>query len=421
MTTAEPWSTWLLDPGGRPECRCDLRPSAALLGKCATSRDALKSADQFLQSRAGRTFPTSRSSSAKRAGRRKGARAAQPRRRSPTRPISSAPSCSSPMEKGYDYYLLEAYRPALEGRRQRRRGRRLLGPVRRQRPSQIRLHRPAAHVSPNGAAMRCWRAVLSLSLGLLILGRMPRVRQTGYLVMGGMIALVSTGLLALIDATALEYIDPTDIMAMIAMSPLVLLACAIILTEGIEMAASLWRVDRRAVRAAIPQTSAARLDPCADLQRAAADGDRDARMRWRGSTTTITKSSSWTTTRPIPRCGGRWRRIARRWARASAFSISTMCKGFKAGALNRALALTDPEATYIAVIDSDYQVEPFWLRRAMPLFRVARHRAGAGAAGLSRRRTRISSRPWPMRNIAASSISAWWSATNTTPSSSTAP
>ena len=50
-------------------------------------------------------------------------------------------------------------------------------------------------------------AVLSLLLGMLVLGRMPRVRQTGYLVMGGMIVLVSTGLLALIDATALEYVD----------------------------------------------------------------------------------------------------------------------------------------------------------------------------------------------------------------------
>ena len=57
-------------------------------------------------------------------------------------------------------------------------------------------------------------------------------------------------MLALIDATALEYVDPTDIVAMIAMSPLVLLACAIIFTEGIEMAASLWRVERRVVRAA---------------------------------------------------------------------------------------------------------------------------------------------------------------------------
>ena len=73
--------------------------------------------------------------------------------------------------------------------------------------------------------------------------------------MGGLIALVSTGLLALIDATALEYIDPTDIVAMIAMSPLVLLACAIILTEGIELAASLWRVERRVVPAAIPEKS----------------------------------------------------------------------------------------------------------------------------------------------------------------------
>ena len=66
--------------------------------------------------------------------------------------------------------------------------------------------------------------------------------------MGGMIVLVSTGLLALIDATALEYIDPTDIVAMIAMSPLVVLACAVILTEGIEMAASLWRVERRVLQ-----------------------------------------------------------------------------------------------------------------------------------------------------------------------------
>src|SRR6185312_10412680 len=98
-------------------------------------------------------------------------------------------------------------------------------------------------------------AVLTLSLGLLVLGRMPKVRQTGYLVMGGLIALVSTGLLVLIDATAFEYIDPTNIIAIIAMSPLVLLACAIILTEGVELAASLWREDRRYVAAAIPEVT----------------------------------------------------------------------------------------------------------------------------------------------------------------------
>ena len=47
-------------------------------------------------------------------------------------------------------------------------------------------------------------ALLTLTLGLLILGRMPRVRQPGYLVMGGLVALVTTGVLVLIDAFSIE-------------------------------------------------------------------------------------------------------------------------------------------------------------------------------------------------------------------------
>jgi exo-beta-1,3-glucanase (GH17 family)/cellulose synthase/poly-beta-1,6-N-acetylglucosamine synthase-like glycosyltransferase len=42
--------------------------------------------------------------------------------------------------------------------------------------------------------------------------------------------------------------------------------------------------------------------------------------------------------------------------------------GFKAGALNFALKNTDPQATVVAVIDSDYQVEPNWLRDLVPQF-----------------------------------------------------
>jgi exo-beta-1,3-glucanase (GH17 family)/cellulose synthase/poly-beta-1,6-N-acetylglucosamine synthase-like glycosyltransferase len=42
--------------------------------------------------------------------------------------------------------------------------------------------------------------------------------------------------------------------------------------------------------------------------------------------------------------------------------------GFKAGALNFALAHTHPAAEVIGVIDSDYQVEPSWLRELTPLF-----------------------------------------------------
>jgi exo-beta-1,3-glucanase (GH17 family)/cellulose synthase/poly-beta-1,6-N-acetylglucosamine synthase-like glycosyltransferase len=42
--------------------------------------------------------------------------------------------------------------------------------------------------------------------------------------------------------------------------------------------------------------------------------------------------------------------------------------GFKAGALNFALAQTAPDAAIVGVIDSDYIVEPQWLRATMPYF-----------------------------------------------------
>jgi cellulose synthase/poly-beta-1,6-N-acetylglucosamine synthase-like glycosyltransferase/exo-beta-1,3-glucanase (GH17 family) len=206
-----------------------------------------------------------------------------------------------------------------------------------------------------------------LILGLLILGRMPRVRQTGYLVMGGLIALVSTGLLTLIDATALDYVDPTDIAAIIAMSPLVLLACAVILTEGIELAASLWRVDRRVVPVAIPM-NAPRVSihvPTYNEPPQMVMGTLDAltRLDYEDFEVIVLDNNTadpqvW---RPVEdyckALGPRFR-----------FVHVENLKGFKAGALNRALAITDPAAKYIAVIDSDYQVEPFWLRRAIPHF-----------------------------------------------------
>ncbi len=45
--------------------------------------------------------------------------------------------------------------------------------------------------------------------------------------------------------------------------------------------------------------------------------------------------------------------------------------GYKAGALNFALRMTDPEAAIIGVVDADYEVEPNWLRAAIPYFENA--------------------------------------------------
>jgi len=210
-------------------------------------------------------------------------------------------------------------------------------------------------------------AFLSLALGLVILGQMPRVRQPGYLVMGGLVALVTTGILFLIDATTLNYVDPADIVMILAMSPLVFLASTVILTEGIELASSLWRVGRRAVRAEIPQNPplVSVHVPCYNEPPAMVMATLDALARLDYENFEVIVLDNNTpdaeTWKPLEvHC-------AALGPRFRFFHIDHV-KGFKAGALNIALDVTHPDAKYIAVIDSDYKVDPNWIRLALPFF-----------------------------------------------------
>jgi exo-beta-1,3-glucanase (GH17 family)/cellulose synthase/poly-beta-1,6-N-acetylglucosamine synthase-like glycosyltransferase len=269
------------------------------------------------------------------------------------------------MEKGYDYYLVEGY----------------------DQPWKVGLEGSVgaywglfdAHGDPkfpfNGLfrSFPEWRtyaalaAIITLLLGLLILNRMPRVHQVGYLVMGGLVALVATGLLSLLDAVTLQYINLLDLIVLAAMVPLVLLAATIVITEGIEMAASLWRVERRAVRAEIPAASprVCIQVPCYNEPPAMVIGTLDAlaKLDYENFDVIVLDNNTpdEATWRPVEaHCatlGSRFR-----------FYHMDNVKGFKAGALNEAIKLTDPKTEHIAVIDSDYQVEPFWLRRALPFF-----------------------------------------------------
>jgi cellulose synthase/poly-beta-1,6-N-acetylglucosamine synthase-like glycosyltransferase/exo-beta-1,3-glucanase (GH17 family) len=274
------------------------------------------------------------------------------------------------MERGWDYYLFEAYdqpwKDVGEGVAGRYWG------MFDARGNPKFAFTGLLRTFPEWRSYALMASGLSLLLGLLVLGRMPRVRQTGYLVMGGMIVLVSTGLLAVIDATALEYVESTDIIALVAMSPLVVLACAVILTEGIELAASLWRVDRRVVKAAIPAVS-----PRVSIhvptyneppQMVIETLDALARLDYDNYEVIILDNNT-----PDPET---WRPVEAHCRALNAgmtaprfrFFHFDAIRGFKGGALNRALALTDPAAKYVAVIDSDYQVRPFWLRRVIPYF-----------------------------------------------------
>jgi len=268
-------------------------------------------------------------------------------------------------QKGYDYYLLEGYDQPWKGGSE--------GSVGASWGLYDALGTPKFSFSgllrtfPEWRTYALFASVLTLVLGLMILGWMPRMRQQGYLVMGGLVAVVTTGLLVLIDASSLEYVDPTDLAMIIAMVPLVLLASTVILTEGIELASSLWRVERRALRTAIPEKSR-RVSihvPCFDEPPAMVIETLDALSRLDYDNFEVILLDNNT---PDPAV---WKPVEAHCAalgeRFRFFHYDEM-SGFKAGALNQALALTDPAAEFVAVIDSDYQVEPFWLRRALPYF-----------------------------------------------------
>ncbi|HEX3674011.1 MAG TPA: glycosyltransferase family 2 protein [Rhizomicrobium sp.] len=269
------------------------------------------------------------------------------------------------LDKGYDYYIFEAYDQPWKGGNEGAVGA-YWGLYDADGVAKFRLT-GALRSFPEWFTYAVLGAIISFLLGLLILGRMPRVHAPGYLVMGGLVGLVATGLLMLLDTTTLEYIQPSDLALTLAMIPLVFLATIIILTEGIELASSLWRFERRSVAASIPETSPrvcihvpcyneppemviATLDALARLDYDAFDvllldnntPDRETWLPVQAHCQTL---------------GPRFR-----------FVHMDNVKGFKAGALNEALKLTGPDVRYIAVIDSDYQVEPCWLRRALPLF-----------------------------------------------------
>src|SRR4051812_265051 len=363
VTTAEPWSTWMMTP--------EIAQNVDLIfvhllpyWENVDIRGSLKSIEGFYN-HVQAEFPDKQIVVGEAAWPSEG----RTRGRAEASPSNEAwfirAFVEFAMEKGWDYYLMEAYdqpwKDANEGVAGRYWG----------------LFDATGHPKfPFTGLIRAfpeWRgyalmaAVLSLLLGLLVLGRMPRVRQSGYLMMGGMIVLVSTGLLALIDATALEYVDPTDVAAMIAMSPLVLLACAVILTEGIEMAASLWRVERRVIRVGIPEKPP-RVSIHVPIyneppQMVIETLNGLARLDYENFEVIVLDNNT-----PDPEVWEPVQAHCRKLGPDFRFFHFDNVKGFKGGALNKALALTDPTATYVAVIDSDYQVQPFWLRRVIPYF-----------------------------------------------------
>lgn len=269
------------------------------------------------------------------------------------------------LDKGYDYYLIEAYdQPWKSG---------VEGAVGAYWGLYSADGTPKFPFSGMLRSFPEWRsymvmaAIFTLAFGLLILGRMPKVRQRGYVVMGLLVAAVISGILMVIDVVMLSYVDLLDMLMMVAMTPLMILAAVVILTEGVELSSSLWRVEARKVPAAIPEKSA-RVSihvPCYNEPPDMMIETLNALSRLDYDDYEVIVLDNNTPSDET------WKPVAAHCEKLGPhfrFYHYAPVAGFKAGALNIALALTDPETKYVAVIDSDYIVEPNWLRLTIPLF-----------------------------------------------------
>jgi exo-beta-1,3-glucanase (GH17 family)/cellulose synthase/poly-beta-1,6-N-acetylglucosamine synthase-like glycosyltransferase len=207
----------------------------------------------------------------------------------------------------------------------------------------------------------------SLIIGMVVMLILPAVGIWGYMLMSGIIGLVVSGALLIVEASSLRYVDWGTLGGAAFIVPAGLFTALLLLTETSEWALSLWRKKRKPMPtgplAHYPKVSIhvpthneppemvkqtlsalARLD-YPDYEVIVLDNNTKDPADWK----------------PVEAfcatLGDKFR----------FFHFDNM-KGFKAGALNKALELTHPEAKFIGVIDSDYQVMPHWLKVAMPAF-----------------------------------------------------
>jgi exo-beta-1,3-glucanase (GH17 family)/cellulose synthase/poly-beta-1,6-N-acetylglucosamine synthase-like glycosyltransferase len=204
-------------------------------------------------------------------------------------------------------------------------------------------------------------------LGLLILAAIPKVSVRGHLLLAGVMGVVVSGALFIFDASSLRYISIGTIIGMVLVVPAALFTATLLMTETAEWALSLWRKNRRPnidgklgyfprVSIHVPTHNEPPLMVMQTLNSL-------AKLDYPNFEVIVLDNN--TSNESL------WRPVASHCETLGAkfrFYHFENMKGFKAGALNKALELTDPAAAFIGVIDSDYQVNPDWLRAVLPGF-----------------------------------------------------
>jgi exo-beta-1,3-glucanase (GH17 family)/cellulose synthase/poly-beta-1,6-N-acetylglucosamine synthase-like glycosyltransferase len=207
---------------------------------------------------------------------------------------------------------------------------------------------------------------LVITLCLLVMRRLPRMLIPGYLAVGVAIGVVASQSLVIFDTWTLQYFGWSTLISAVLIVPVLLCAATLLLTETIEFALSLWRV-RQVPDSSEPDGTCPFVSihlpthnepPLMVMQTLNALSRLDyPNFEVIVLDNNTRDDSLWCPVQSHCRVLGPQFRF---------LHVDDMA-GFKAGALNLALELTSASAKFIAVIDSDYQVDADWLRKAIPL------------------------------------------------------
>ncbi|TAL03842.1 MAG: glycosyltransferase [Rhodospirillaceae bacterium] len=204
-------------------------------------------------------------------------------------------------------------------------------------------------------------------LGAVVLAVLPALALEGYFLVAGMVALVVSGALFIADASSLRYVDRTAIGGALLIVPAGLFTALLLITETSEWALSLWR--RR--RTTLPASDLA-VQPRVSIHVPTHNEPPLMVIQTLNALSRLDYENYEVIVLDNNTADDRdWKPVEAHCAtlgpRFRFYHFDNM-KGFKAGALNKALELTDPTAEHIAVIDSDYQVFPHWLKTVIPAF-----------------------------------------------------
>jgi len=221
-----------------------------------------------------------------------------------------------------------------------------------------------------------WFGLAAISVGLSVLILALLFRDSAGLSSGGrgFLAIVAytiaTFVVWLLYDFTLEYLTPTMLVVGVALCIAALGVILVLLAEAHEWAEAIWIKKSR--RPTLPAALPDHLLPKVSVHVPAYNEPPEMLMQTLDALAKLdypdyevlvidnnTKDPAvW---RPVQA------HCARLGARFRFFHVAPLA-GFKAGALNYVLRETDPDAEVVAVIDSDYLVEPNWLRDLVPFF-----------------------------------------------------